>query len=250
MRSDARGFTLIELLVVVAILALLAAMLTPAVARSLAAGRSAACASNLRQMQAGYRMYLDDHEGRLFPWRENRSEGVLWYWGLETARSGQRSIDRSQARLAPYLGAGTVETCPAFPYHAASFKQKFDAKTYGYGLNVYLLADSPEGRAAGLSTIDQVAKPASTIGWGDAIQVNTFQPPASPGNPMLEEWYYLASRASELPTFHFRHAGRQNVVMLDGSVQSLRPDRLLRYCDGQVGYPSPGYGSYLLQTDK
>ena len=244
------AFTLVELLVVVAVLALLAALLIPAAASSLAAGRRAACTGHLGQLLAAYTLYLDDHDGQFFPWRENRSGGVLWYWGFETGGAGSRSIDRSQARLAPYLGVGTVETCPAFPYGSTQYKQKFDAKTYGYGINIFLLSDTPEARAAGVSSIAQVARPATTLAWGDAIQINTFQAPATPQRPLLEEWYYLAARNGERPTYHFRHQARLNAVALDGSVRTYKPDRLLPQCDGQVGYLEPRSDSALLTTSR
>jgi prepilin-type N-terminal cleavage/methylation domain-containing protein/prepilin-type processing-associated H-X9-DG protein len=60
------GFTLVELLVVVAILAVLAALLLPALAGAREKSRQGACVSNLRQIGLAARLYMDDHEGSLF----------------------------------------------------------------------------------------------------------------------------------------------------------------------------------------
>ena len=51
-------------------------------------------------------------------------------------------------------------------------------------------------------------------------QVNTFQPPASPENPMVEEFYYVNTTE---PTVHFRHGSRANPVFCDGHVAAEKP---------------------------
>src|SRR5271154_3505966 len=59
------GLTLVELLVVIAIIALLAALLLPAMSGAKANARQVACLGNLRQLEAAFQMYAADNGGYL-----------------------------------------------------------------------------------------------------------------------------------------------------------------------------------------
>ena len=69
-----RGFTLVELLVVIAIIALLAALLLPALARAKEHARRAKCVSNVKQVALGIKLWAQEREGH-YPWHTDPIEG-------------------------------------------------------------------------------------------------------------------------------------------------------------------------------
>jgi prepilin-type N-terminal cleavage/methylation domain-containing protein/prepilin-type processing-associated H-X9-DG protein len=99
-----RAFTLIELLVVIAIIAILAAMLLPALAAAKQRAWTTSCTSNLHQIGLGMRMFADDNN-ELYP-----ESGDTIYWG---------SIDPTTLKpswmqqIFPYVGNTNVYDCPS-----------------------------------------------------------------------------------------------------------------------------------------
>ena len=249
------AFTLIELLVVIAIIAVLAGILMPSLASARQLARKAVCSSNLRSMQAALSLYLEDNNRAYFPYQEMRPDGTLWYWGFEPSNSGAtegtRPLDLARARLAPYFtNSGKMKICPNVPREASYFKPKFGLAGYGYAINYQMLPDVGGGSVR----FDQITRPSETVAWADSVQINTWQAPASPSNPMLEDWYYLDNHKTSPADFHFRHQKRCNAVFADGSVRDLAPVSLDARCDGLVGRPEdPVTGSQvppLLKLDK
>lgn len=94
------GFTLVELLVVIALIAILAALLLPALSRAKTAGLRVQCASNLHQLGSALRLYVDDSQK--FP---TYVHGNIF--------SGNRRPDFWDFRLLPYAGQNKgVFLCP------------------------------------------------------------------------------------------------------------------------------------------
>ncbi len=212
------GFSLVELLVVVAIIAVLAALLGPALVRGKSAAKRTACANNLRQLALASQMYWDDNDGRLFPYRfESDPLGARYWFGwLARGSEGERVFEPERGALHPYLKGRGVATCPELNYGSRFFKLKAAGAAYGYGYNLHL---SPPLAPASYRTT-QIKSQGSVVLFADAAQVNTFQAPASPENPLLEEFYYV--NATE-PTTHFRHQAKSSAVFLDGHVELLPP---------------------------
>jgi len=217
-----RGFTLVELLVSIAIIGILAALLVPAVMAALGVADQTACASNLRELALATQLYLKDNRGLFFPLRTSETGGVLWYYGFETSASmtageGNRTFDRTRGRLYPYLQSpdATIEVCPAF-YTAFGYKPKYKGQWWTYGIN-YELSNFTCGRYYEEINPRDVTR---TVIFADAAQVNTWQAPASPSNPMAEEWFYIQPGARMV---HFRHGGLANVLFADWHVEALPP---------------------------
>lgn len=213
--SPSAGFTLIELIVVVAIVGLIAGLILPTLTRAKTSAHRLKCVSNLHQLGLAAQMYWDDYSGQCFRYRGPSSNNgtVYWFGWIENGVEGHRTFDATQGALYPYLKGRGVEICPSLNYVSDKFKLKASGVSYGYGYNLSL--SSPLTRAA--RTIGVAANTSETALFGDAAQVNNWQAPASPSNPMIEEWYYLDGGTSQ-PNGHFRHQQKANVQFCDGHV--------------------------------
>jgi len=192
------GFTLIELLVVIAIIAILAALLLPALSRAKESARATQCRSNMGQLGLAVRLYADDH-GDEFP-RSQHSAFV--YGGMAWERT-----------LAPLLGSNTTAwtNLLAGVYHCPSDRR---TAPWSYGLNVYYELgpdDDYAGKPQTWRRITQVPRPAATIVYAE----NT-----SSADHIMPHFWFAQTDAEDLAST--RHKQKANYTFADGHA-SLQP---------------------------
>ena len=161
------GFTLIELLVVVSIIALLIAILLPALGKARQSARAMQCMNNLRQIETAHYAYLTENKGQLIDaglshgGSSHSSETFVSqlqdYWSSSTdSGSGPEILARSPLDDSPHWGpAPSGEPIPA----ASDSSQR---RRTSYGLNDYLTTVAPLASQRH-TRIDQVADTSNTV---------------------------------------------------------------------------------------
>jgi len=235
-----RAFTLIEMLVVIAILAMLASLIVPAVNVALQKGQETKCLANLRSMGQAVQLYLVEHEGRFPPALVSSGEQSKgWDFFISGSAENQQV---EPGWIWQDYGSNQVLQCPTF---RGSDNWQGESFT-GYNYNAsYLGGMQTERRGRVIqsipsSRIAQVRNPAQCALFGDGEYsggANKFMRSPFPG-PLDGSF-----SGREGGTQGFRHRGYSHVVFVDGHVSRIRNP-------GSVsGMPNSAEGTGFLSTD-
>ena len=191
------AFTLIELLVVIAIIAILAALLLPALSRARETARASQCLSQMRQTALAIRLYADDN-GDEFP-RSQHSAFV----------NNQLPWERA---VAPLLGSTTSQWTNLLTgvYHCPADRR---TAPWSYGLSVYFELGSDDdyvGKPETWRRMSQVPRPTATL---------LFVENNSGVDHIMPNYWSSALDASEVA--QKRHGKRANYSFVDGHAQPL-----------------------------
>jgi prepilin-type N-terminal cleavage/methylation domain-containing protein len=203
-RPSRCAFTLIELLVVIAIIAILAAMLLPALARAKGRAQRIKCVNNLKQIGLSLRYWADDHNGK-YPWRVEQAEGGGKPNGTENATASLQFCLASNELVMP-----NILLCPNdTERRAATNFSRCEMTNISYSLG----DDADDKKPKHILAADRSMGGFEYTGLHDNTACYTINTPTGGRNA---KWDKALS--------HGANAG--NLILSDGSVQQVSDQSL------------------------
>ena len=215
------GFTLVELLTSIAIIAILAALLFPLVARSLAAAREANCQSNLRQLMTGFLAFAHDHNDQLPGsfWDLKQKTEVdpdHWDWLRGNAAPLQWTSGPAGGTLFNYVNhAFPLYRCPGRDVNAPAPSSLTGPGVGSNGQYDYVsMLEFTGARLSNVHPISGLTYPDSHVEWLPT-------PIIVEGDPAILNGYTMRSWHAGADSMAHTHRGGCYYVSIDDSVQFI-----------------------------
>ena len=238
------GFTLIELLVVIAIIAILAAMLLPALSAAKNRAKQAACINNQKQLALGMMLYVGDSND-CFPGAASNQQGfhledwIYWRPGgySDPITPGVITLPLTQSQITSQLHTGSSTNlfrCPMdmsdvdrIALHPPPFTYLFSYSFNGFNPGMSLEWDT-SGKNPVNFKLTAVRSPSSKIMMAEeAAMLNNANDNPVPGNAkgVIADGRWAPSYTGALGTGDMltkRHAGKADVGFADGHVEAVQ----------------------------
>jgi prepilin-type N-terminal cleavage/methylation domain-containing protein/prepilin-type processing-associated H-X9-DG protein len=244
------AFTLIEMLIVIAIIAMLLSIMIPCLSSAKKHCQAVVCRSNICQLyiaNIGYTISNDDYcvlagSDLVFHDDGSPSNGGCHRWhGTRqsdgaSADASKNTSDATKGPLSLYLAGGEVKQCPANVKYYTDGIEAFEAGCGGYGYNsvgvgsrCYQYNFFSDIRAMKSSMkITEIENPSEKVMFADTayvsggrlIEYSFCEPPMF----VLDLGSGIREYPGVVPSIHFRHLGKTNVVWCDGNVSAEKLD--------------------------